>query len=137
MRWATRAGCKVDRSACAWLIRRFIDPSATFVFVTDAADVPDDATPFEIPGAALAHHDGLCTFEVMVREYGLDQPGLSAIGEIVHEADIGDDRYAAPEAAGIDAIVRGIAVLGDDVLTLTQSAPMFDALLRRATTPDA
>jgi hypothetical protein len=136
MKWATRAGCKVDRSACAWLIRRFIDPTATFVFVSDPGDVPPDATPFEIPGAALGHHDGLCTFEVMVREYGLAVPGLRRIGEIVHEADIGDERYAAPEAAGLDAIVRGIAMLGDDEVTLELTAPLFDALLRRAALRD-
>jgi hypothetical protein len=130
MKWATRAGAKIDRSACAWLIRRFIDPDAEFTFVQDPGDVPPDATAFEIPGAALGHHDGRCTFEVMVERYGLSEPGLQRVGEIVHEADIGDERHAAPEAAGLDAIVRGIAMLGDDRGTIESTGPIFDALLR-------
>ena len=130
MRWATRAGCKVDRSACAWLIRRFIDAEGTFVFVADPADVPADATPFEIPGARFAHHDGRCTFEVMVEAHGLSEPGLREVGEIVHEAAIRDERFAAPEAAGLEAIVRGIALAGDDEQTLALTAPLFDGLLR-------
>lgn len=130
MKWATRAGCKVDRAACAWLIRRFIDPDAAFVFVRDPADVPADATPFEIPGADLAHHDGDCTFEVMIRRYDLADPGLASIARIVHEADIGDERFAAPEAPGLAAIVLGLATAQDDEHTLEASAPVFDGLLR-------
>ena len=130
MRWATRSGAKVDRSACAWLIRRYIDADARFVFVDDPADVPDFATPFEIPGADLAHHDGKCTFEVMVERYELTDPGLQRVGEIVHEADIADERYSAPEARGLDAVARGMAMLGDDQGTIDAMAPVFDALLR-------
>jgi hypothetical protein len=130
MRWATRAGCKVDRAACAWLIRRFIDPEATFVFVRDPSEVPEDATAFEIPGADLSHHDGDCTFEVLVRRYKLSEPGLDAIAQIVHEADIGDERYDAPEAAGLAAIILGLASAGDDNHTLAASAPIFEGLLR-------
>jgi hypothetical protein len=132
MNWATRAGCKVDRAACAWLIRRFIDPAAVFLFVHDPSEVPADATPFEIPGAELAHHDGDCTFEVMIRRYELREPGLSAIAQIVHEADIGDERFAAPEAPGLKAIIYGIAAAGDDELTLAAATPIFDGLLRLA-----
>jgi hypothetical protein len=130
MRWATRAGCKVDRAACAWLIRRFIDPDATFLFVLDPSHVPADATPFEIPGAELAHHDGECTFEVMVRRYSLTEPGLSRIAQIVHEADIGDEQFAAPEGHGLAAIIQGLASAGDDNHTLRSSEPLFDGLLR-------
>jgi hypothetical protein len=136
MRWATRAGCKVDRAACAWLIRRFIDPAAEFVFVHDPSEVPADATPFEIPGAELAHHDGDCTFEVMIGRYGLTEPGLWAIARIVHEADIGDERYAAPEALGLAAVILGIAAAGDDEHTLAAAGPIFDGLLRLASRTD-
>jgi hypothetical protein len=135
MKWATRAGCKVDRAACAWLIRRAIDPDAEFVFVRDPADVPADATPFEIPGADLAHHDGDCTFEVILRRYGLTDPGLVRIGRIVHEADIGDERYEVPEAPGLAAITLGLASAGDDDFTLRASAPIFDGLLRLYSAP--
>lgn len=129
MRWVTRAGCHVDRTACAWLIRRFIDPAAAFVFVADVSDLPHDATPFDITGQPFSHHDGDSTFEVMVRHHNLSEPGLAALGRIVHEADIEDERYDAPEAAGLDAIIRGLGeLLGDDRL-LEVSATIYDGLL--------
>jgi hypothetical protein len=131
MRWVTRAGCHVDRTACAWLIRRFVDPAAEFVFVTDSSRLPLDATPFDIPGQPFSHHDGDSTFEVMVRYYGLDTPGLLALGRIVHEADLEDERYDAPEAAGLDAIVRGLGQLLDDRRLLEASSMIYDALLAR------
>jgi hypothetical protein len=71
MRWATRPECHVDRAACAWLIRRAIDADAEFVFVDDPADVPPDATPFDMRGAELSHHQGDCSFETMLRHFGI------------------------------------------------------------------
>jgi hypothetical protein len=130
MKWATRTGCKVDRAACAWLIRRFIDTDAEFVFVRDPSEVPADSKAFEIPGADLAHHDGDCTFEVMLRRYELTDPALGPIARIVHEADIGDERYPAPEAPGLAAIILGLASAGNDVHTLAASLPIFDGLHR-------
>jgi hypothetical protein len=111
------------------LIRRYIDPDAEFVFVTDASALPADATPFDIPGHPFSHHDGLCTFEVMVRHHGLDDPALQRLGEVVHEADIEDERYDAPEGAGLDAIVRGMGLLLDDAALLDATAPLYDGLL--------
>ena len=81
MKWATRPDCHVDRAASAWLIVRFIDPDATFVFVEDPDDVPAGATPFDMRGADLSHHDGDCTFETICRRHGLSDPALDAIGE--------------------------------------------------------
>lgn len=130
MKWATRAGCKIDRAACAWLIRRFIDTDAQFVFVRDRSEVPADATPFEIPGAQLAHHGGDCTFEVLLRRFELTDPALWTIARIVHEADIGDERYPAPEAPGLAAVILGLASAGDDEHTLKASQPIFDGLHR-------
>src|SRR5207248_8946664 len=72
MRWATRASVHVDRAACAWLIRRIIDPEADFVFVDDTAEVPADATPFDMRGVELSHHGGDCSFETILHRYGLD-----------------------------------------------------------------
>jgi len=129
MRWATRAGMHVDRTACAWLIRRFIDPAAEFVFVTDVSDVPDDATPFDIAGERFSHHNGACTFEVLLRHYELTDPALAQLGRIVHEADIEDERYDAPEAAGLDAIIRGMGRQLDDAALLPDSALIYDGLL--------
>jgi hypothetical protein len=132
MKWVTRAECHVDRTACAWLIRRFVDPGAEFIFVTDPAQLPADAIAFDIPGQPFSHHDGACTFEVMVRHYGLAEPGLERLGRIVHEADIEDERYDAPEAAGLDAIVRGMGQILDDPALLEATAPLYDGLLAHA-----
>jgi len=95
VRWATRGGVHVDRAGCAWLIRRFIDPDAGFSFVDDSADVAQDAIPFDMPGVELAHHGPDCTFETMLKRYQLHDPVLSAIAEVVHEADLEDDRFDA------------------------------------------
>jgi hypothetical protein len=135
VKWATRAGCKIDRAACAWLIRRFIDTDAQFVFVRDRSEVPPDATAFEIPGAQLAHHDGDCTFEVLLRRFELTDPALWTIARIVHEADIGDERYPAPEAPGLAAVILGLASSGDDEHTLAASRPIFDGLLQLYSSP--
>ena len=129
MKWVTREHCHVDRTACAWLIRRFIDPAAEFVFVADPSRLPADATPFDISGQPFSHHDGASTFEVMVRYHGIAAPGLEALGRIVHEADIEDERYDAPEAPGLDAIIRGMGEVMDDDALLTVSATIYDGLL--------
>lgn len=129
MRWVTRAGMHVDRTACAWLIRNYIDPDAEFVFVTDVDDLPDDATPFDIAGHPFSHHDGDCTFEVLLRRHGLTDHALTRLGRIVHEADIEDERYDASEAPGLDAIIRGMGRDLDDEALLAATAPIYDGLL--------
>jgi hypothetical protein len=128
MRWATRRRCHVDRAACAWLIRRFLDGEAEFVFVDDPAEVPPEATPFDMRGADLSHHGGDCSFETFLRRYELDDPVLWEIGNIVHEADLRDERFDAPEAAGLDVIVRGLSMVRDDEELLMLTAPLFDGL---------
>ena len=136
MRWATRRGVHIDRAACAWLVRRYLDPDAEFVFVDDPAEVPDDATPFDMRGVELGHHGDRCSFESILLRHGLDaDPVLARIGEIVHTADLDDDRYDAPEAPGLDVVLRGLSMTGDDERTLAVSGPMFDGLaeyLRRS-----
>lgn len=129
MKWVTRANCHVDRTACAWLIRRSIDPHATFIFVPDDSELPDDATPFDIPGHQFSHHGGASTFEVLIRHFELEFDGLAALARIVHEADIEDERYDAPEAAGLDAIVRGLGSLHDDEALIGLTEPVYDGLL--------
>ncbi|MBG0566660.1 chromate resistance protein ChrB domain-containing protein [Actinoplanes aureus] len=128
MKWATRAGVHIDRAACAWLIRRHIDQDAVFVFVSDPAAVPADATPFDMRGVDLGHHGGDCTFETILRRYELHDPVLWKIAEIVHEADIDDERFDAPEAPGLDVILRGLSMVCDDEQTLQLTGPMFDGL---------
>src|SRR6266571_9088546 len=126
MRWVTRPGCHVDRAACAWLIVHHIDTDATFTFSDD--DIPGDATAFDMVGVALSHHGDDCTFETMLGAYTLDDPVLWDLARIVHEADLADDRYDAPEAPGLDVICRGLTMVrsDDDVLAIT--GPVFDSL---------
>ncbi|HEY4603002.1 MAG TPA: chromate resistance protein ChrB domain-containing protein [Blastococcus sp.] len=128
MRWATRAGVHIDRAACAWLIRRFLDPDAVFVFVTDPAEVPPEATAFDIRGADLGHHGGDCSFETILRRHDLTDPVLWRIAEIVHVADLDDERFDAPEAPGLDVVLRGLSMIGTDEQTLAICGPVFDGL---------
>jgi hypothetical protein len=128
VRWATRAGIHIDRAACAWLIRRFVDQDAEFFFVGDPAEVPADATPFDMRGVALGHVGGDCSFETILRHFELTDPVLWRIAEIVHVADLDDDRFDAPEAPGLDVLLRGLSMTGTDEQTLAVSGPLFDGL---------
>lgn len=109
-RWVTRPQPHVDRLACIWLIRRFVNPRAA---VRYAMATEPDEVPFDMPGAAFGHHGSLCTFETMMRTFGLDDSGLRAIAEIVHEIDLRDGRFARPEILGVDAVLRGWGGLSD------------------------
>lgn len=128
MRWATRRGVHVDRAACAWLLRRFVDPDAEFVFVDDVDDVPEDATPFDMRGVELSHHGGDCTFETILHRHHLDDPVLWAVAAIVHEADLADERYDAPEAPGLDVICRGLSMVAADDEVVVIARQVFDGL---------
>ena len=130
MKWATRPGVHVDRAACAWLIRRFIDPDADFVFAADPAAIPAGVTPFDMRGAALGHHQGRCSFETALTSFGLEADlALEEIGRIVHEADLADECYDAPTAVGLDVLIRGLTLTsGSDHDTLTITDRLFDGL---------
>ena len=128
MRWATRRSLHVDRAACAWLVRRYVDPDAEFVFVEDPAEVPADATAFDMRGAELSHHAGDCSFETILRRHDLADPVLWDLARIVHEADLADDRYHAPEALGLDVICRGLSMVAGDEEILAVTGPLFDGL---------
>ncbi|MCU1650917.1 MAG: chromate resistance protein [Pseudonocardia sp.] len=128
MKWTTRANIHIDRAACAWLIRRDLDPDAEFVFLTDPNQIPADATPFDLRGVELSHHNGDCSFETILRRYELADPVLWRIAEIIHEADLDDERYDAPEAAGLDIALRGLSMISTDEDTLTHTGPLFDGL---------
>jgi hypothetical protein len=128
MRWGTRAGIHVDRTACAWLIRRFVDPDAEFVFVHDPEQMPSDAVPFDMRGAELSHRGGECSFEAILRRYQLDDPALWDMARIVHEADLEDERYDAPEARGLDVLIRGLSLVRSDEQMLELTGPLYDGL---------
>jgi hypothetical protein len=118
----------VDRAACAWLLRRFVDPDAEFLFVEDSADVPDGVTPFDMRGAELSHHGGDCSFETMLHHFELDDPVLWDMARIVHEADVADERFESPEAPGLDVICRGLSMVVSDDEVLAVSAVIFDGI---------
>lgn len=128
MKWATRAGIHIDRAACAWLIRRTIDPNAQFLWVTDPAEVPAEATSFDMRGVELSHHHGDCSFETILRRYEITDPVLWVLAEIVHEADIDDGKFDAPEAPGLDSVLRGLSLTGTDDQTLAVATHVFDGL---------
>ena len=109
-RWVTRPRPHVDRLACAWLIRRFINARAQIRYSN--APEPGEVS-FDLRGATFGHRGNLCTFETMVKAFGLDDPGLRAIAEIVHEIDLREGRYARPEAPGVDAILKGWVTFTD------------------------
>jgi len=119
MLWATRQGCHVDRTACAWLIKRFVDSEADFAFFKDPQEAPEGAELFDVAGARLSHRGDDCSFETFLKEYSLQDPVLTEIAEIVHDADLMDEKYGRPESEGLDAIVRGmqLALADDHILT--------------------
>ncbi|WP_296560195.1 chromate resistance protein ChrB domain-containing protein [Pigmentiphaga sp.] len=126
--WATRARPWVDRLACAWLIRRFIDPQAAFTWLSDPVKTPRGAVGFDYDGARFTHVGARVTFEVMAASFGLeDDPKLQRIASAVHYLDVGG--IPAPEAAGLEAVLGGLReVHADDDLLILAAAAVFDAL---------
>ncbi len=144
MKWVTREGAKTDRVACPWLIKRFIDPEAEFLFVPKDQVLTvarkEGGKSFDAPGADYTHGDNKCSFEVLIEEYKLDDPALHALAQIVHGADIPADINLVPEAAGLRAIAEGFYLAcSDDHEKLGREFPMYDALYawcqHRATEP--
>jgi hypothetical protein len=134
MKWVTRKNANVDRIACPWLIRRFVDPGAEFLFV-DAVDVDpvakrEGAIPFDVKGAELGHVDGRCSFESIILKYGLRDPALDRLATIVHGADVPADLGVTPESAGLKAIANGFALVhdADDQTKIRLETPLYDAL---------
>lgn len=116
MKWITKEKVKVDRVACPWLIKNFIDPEAEFLFVEKDRVLEmaahENAVPYDMPGVELGHHQGRCSFETIVEKYKLADPALNLLAQIVHGADVSADLYGRPEAAGLKAIAEGFGSLG-------------------------
>jgi len=132
VKWVTRSHVHVDRVACPWLIARFIDSEAEFLFVAAsrvaAVAEEEDAVPFDTPGAALHHRGDLCTFDVLIEEYGLKDPALLRMARIVNAADT-DRLEADPLAAGLEAIAVGYSLRHpDDLENLARQFEVYDAL---------
>ena len=127
-RWVTRPRPHVDRIASAWLIKRFIDQDATFVFA-EPREHAADAIPFDTPGAELSHDGNDCTFETLIKRAGLRDRRLTRIAEIVHEADLRDGKFPRDEARGIDLAIRGLlAANPDDHEVLAHGLALFEGL---------
>jgi hypothetical protein len=127
--WITRPRPGVDRMASAWLIRRFIDPQARFAFATDSADLGDRQVPFDMYGAAFGHHGARCTLETLQHVFDLTDPAVSRIAAIVHDLDLKDGRFGAPETTTVAALIDGLqARYADDDALLVQGMNVFEAL---------
>ncbi|HXU39252.1 MAG TPA: chromate resistance protein ChrB domain-containing protein [Blastocatellia bacterium] len=134
MKWITRERVKVDRVACPWLIKKFVDPDAEFLFVPPEQVMEvsqrEGAIPFDVTGVELGHHAGKCSFETIVDKYEIDDPAIKLLSRIVHGADVSTDLYVEPEAAGLKAIAEGFRHLGlkDDHEVLEKQFVVYDAL---------
>jgi hypothetical protein len=132
VKWVTRERPKVDRIACPWLIKRFVDPDAEFLYVPGdqvmAIAEQEGATPFDVPGVELGHHGDECSFDAIVRTYGLADPALAQLALIVRGADT-DAKDLTAESRGLEAIAEGFRLVDqDDQEQLTHELPVYDAL---------
>jgi hypothetical protein len=134
MKWVTRKNANVDRIACPWLIKRFVDTGAEFLYAgrDDVMQVAqaEGAIPYDVPNVELGHVDGRCSFESILVKYDLNDAALLLLGRIVHGADVPEDISIEPEAAGLRAIAHGFATIhGDeDHKKISLESPMYDAL---------
>jgi len=133
MKWVTRQGAKTDRVACPWLIKKFIDPEAEFLFVPKEQVLEvarrEGGKSFDAPGADYTHRGNKCSFEVLIEEYRLDDPALRELAKIVHGADIEADVHIVPEAAGLKAIAEGFYLsCPDDHEKLQRQFPLYVVL---------
>jgi hypothetical protein len=127
-RWVTRPRPHIDRIASAWLIKRFIDPAATFIFAPPE-EFPADAVAFDAPGVELSHHGEDCTFETLIKRARLRDRRLTRLAELVHEADLRDGKFPHEEARGIDLAIRAmLAASPDDQQVLAQGMSLFEGL---------
>lgn len=135
MKWITRENANVDRIACPWLIKRFVDHDAEFLYVPAdlvmAAAEREGAIPYDVPGVELGHVDGRCSFESIMLKYNLEEDtGLVELAKIVHAADVKDDIDSSPYGRGLQAIAHGFAYLHgkDDRMKIALETPLYDAL---------
>lgn len=133
MKWLTRSHVHVDRVACPWLISRFIDNEAEFLFVpkNEIAKVAAEtgAIPFDAPGVELGHHENRCSFESIILKYALTDPALQRLAQIVHAADVAEDIDTDPLARGLEAIATGYSLrFPDDEENLAHQFEVYDAL---------
>lgn len=131
--WVTRPRPGVDRMSSAWLIRRFIDPQARFGFAADGDAAPRDALPFDMFGVEFTHRDDRCTFETLCATFGINDAAVNRIAAVVHDLDLKDGKFGAPEAPSVGTIIDGLQLTyADDEALLAQGIVLFEALYRAA-----
>ena len=137
--WITRPRPGVDRMACAWLIQRFIDPAARFVFADlDASKVPRRQIPFDMFGAEFGHRGERCSFETLCDRFGIDEPAVQRLGQIVHDVDLKDRRYTPPEVPVVGSLIEGLrATYTDDHELLQHGMALFAGLYESLARPPA
>jgi len=132
MKWVTREHVHVDRTACPWLIKRFVDPKAEFSFVPaekiEEVVKREKAIPYDAPGVELGHHGDKCSFDAIVEKYKIKDSALLELAKIVRAADT-DNSETAPEGAGLSAVMTGLSIVAkDDHETIEKAKPVYDAL---------
>lgn len=128
--WTTRKGIHIDRLCSAWLIRRFIDPSARFVFAPEKK-LPKEAIPFDVFGAEFSHHGEDCTFETLMKAFRIQDSAVQRIAEIIHDIDLKDHKFGRAEASGLDMVIRSLGdFIQDDHQFLEIGSSIFDGLYR-------
>jgi hypothetical protein len=130
MKWVTWQNIGIDRMACIWLIRRWIDPDAQFSFIPGGLKpLPEQGEPFDIPGVRYSHHSGHCTFYTFLNEQNLEDPLLKRIAQMVDDADEIREVTLEPAASGLDLICRGLRLISrDDFEALERGCLIYDAL---------
>jgi hypothetical protein len=129
VKWVTWENIGVDRMGCAWLIRRFIDAKAKFLFIARDAALSTDAEPFDIPGVKYSHHGGHCSFHALLREHKLDDPILTRIARIIDEADTVQEVQLEPAAVGLDLLCSGLRrTSASDAEALEKGIMLYEAL---------
>jgi len=131
MKWVTRQYVHVDRTACPWLIKKFVDPEAEFIFVPvekiEEVVKKEKAMPYDAPGVELGHRGDKCSFDAIIEKYKIKDPAVLELAKIVRAADT-EKAEAAPEAAGLDAVMTGISIVAkDDHEAIARASPVYDA----------
>jgi hypothetical protein len=130
MKWVTREKPHIDRIACAWAIKRFVDLEAKFIFIKRGRKVPQNVIPYDLPNVELGHHNEKCSFESLIERYKLKQHAATEIARIVHDIDLGV--YKEKESIGIETIIKGLVLSSEsDIEIYERSFPIFDGLYKK------
>ncbi len=130
MKWVTREKPHIDRIACAWAIKRFVDLEAEFLFIKRGEKVPLSATPYDLPNVELGHHGEKCSFESLIEKYKLKERAVYEIARIVRDIDLGI--YKEKESIGVETVIKGLVLSSEnDIEIYNKAFPVFDAIFQK------